>query len=197
MPKKALIVYGTRFGATTSTSEEIGNVLRKEGVDVRVVNAKKEKVHDISSYDLVIVGSGMMVDRWTGEAKKFLSKFRRQLANKKVALFVSSGGLALLEREARAKASPRMRDSHLEGVERVRRSYLEARAAKYNLKPIALGLFGGVWDFNRTPWWSGGAMAAIRQKLRAAGMTETRPGVYDMRDWYAIRDWARQLAAHV
>ena len=40
---KALIVYGTRYGATASTSEEIAEVLRTEGFDVRVVNAKEEK----------------------------------------------------------------------------------------------------------------------------------------------------------
>jgi len=42
MSKKALIVYGTRFGATASTSEEIANVLRSEGLEVRVVNAKRK-----------------------------------------------------------------------------------------------------------------------------------------------------------
>lgn len=40
----ALIVYGTRLGATASTSEEIARILREEGLEVRVVNAKKEKV---------------------------------------------------------------------------------------------------------------------------------------------------------
>ena len=40
---KALIVYGTRYGATASTSEEIAEMLRKEGFDVRVANAKKDK----------------------------------------------------------------------------------------------------------------------------------------------------------
>lgn len=52
MSNKVLIIYGTRFGATTSTSEEIAKVLRNEGCDVRVINAKEEKVADISEYDL-------------------------------------------------------------------------------------------------------------------------------------------------
>ena len=47
---KTLIVYGTRYGATAGTSEEIAKVLRDEGFDVRVVNAKEEKVDDISSH---------------------------------------------------------------------------------------------------------------------------------------------------
>ena len=101
MSKKALIVYGTRFGATTGTSEEIANVLRNEGFNVTVVNAKKEKAADISGYDLIIVGSGMMINRWTREPEKFLKKFQKELAKKKVALFVSSGAQALIEHEGK------------------------------------------------------------------------------------------------
>jgi menaquinone-dependent protoporphyrinogen IX oxidase len=42
MSAQVLIVYGTRYGATESTSEEIARVLRDEGIEVRVINAKKE-----------------------------------------------------------------------------------------------------------------------------------------------------------
>ena len=75
MDKKALIVYGTRYGATQSTSEEIAKVLQGEGLEVKVVNAKKEKVKDISPYDLIIVGSGMQMGKWTREPENFLSQF--------------------------------------------------------------------------------------------------------------------------
>ena len=71
---KTLIVYGTRYGATASTSEEIAKVLRDEGFAVRVVNAKEEKVDDISEYELIIVGSGMKINRWTKEPENFLKK---------------------------------------------------------------------------------------------------------------------------
>lgn len=54
---KALTFFGTRYGATTNTSEEIAGVLRKEGMEARVVDAKKEKIEDISEYDLVVVGA--------------------------------------------------------------------------------------------------------------------------------------------
>lgn len=184
MNKKALIVYGTRFGATTGTSEEIAKVLRDKQVDVRVVNAKKEKVEDLSGYDLVIVGSGMMIERWTKEPEKFLRKFQKELSEKKVALFISSGALALLEYEGKA-----------EEIERMRKKYLEEKAARYNLKPVALGFLGGIFDYNHMPWWSGKAMAATRLQLNTAGFKEVKPGVYDTRDWNAIRSWAEGLAA--
>ncbi len=87
---KTLIVYGTRYGATTSTSEEIAKVLRGEGFDVKVVNAKEEKIKDISPYELIVVGSGMQMGKWTGEAEDFLKRFQKELAQKKIAIFVSS-----------------------------------------------------------------------------------------------------------
>ena len=87
---QALIVYGTRYGATASTSEEIAKVLQSEGLDVKVINAKKEKIKDISPYDLIVVGSGLQMGKWTGEAEDFLKKFQQELPQKKVAIFISS-----------------------------------------------------------------------------------------------------------
>lgn len=181
----ALIVYGTRYGATTSTSEEVAAVLRKEGVEVQVVNAKNEKVKDIAEYDLVIVGSGIQIFRWTGEPEDFLKKFQKELAKKKVALFVSAGAQAIAAREGKT-----------EEVETARKKYLLEKAAKYNLQPISLGLFGGVYDFKKWPWWAGKAKPAAKQQLEAAGFKETN-GIYDTRDWNAIRNWAKELAAKI
>ena len=62
---KALIVYGTRYGATTGTSEIIADTLRQEGFEVRVVDAKKDKVQSVSEFDLIIVGSGIQMGKWT------------------------------------------------------------------------------------------------------------------------------------
>ncbi len=179
----ALIVYGTRYGAAASTSEEIANVLRKEGLEVRVVNAKEEKVRDIADYDLVVVGSGIQINKWTGEPEDFIKKFQKELVKKKVAIFVCCGS-----------ASQAMADEP-DGVAVAKRKYLEEKAAKYNLQPVALGLFGGVYDFNKWPWWITKQVKDItKQKLDAAGFKETTPGVYDMRDWNAIRSWAKELA---
>ena len=180
MSKKALIIYGTRFGATTSTSEELAKVLREEGLEVTVVNAKKDKVQDISGYSLIVVGSGMMMDRWTKEPEKSLKKFQKELVKKKVALFVSSG--------VDYKEEP-------EAIGRAKKKYLVEKAEKYELHPVALGLFGGIWDFNNMPWWASRFAAMGRPKIEAAGFKEIKPGVYDTRDWDTIRSWAKELAA--
>jgi menaquinone-dependent protoporphyrinogen oxidase len=46
---------------------------------------------DISGYELIIVGSGMKIDRWTKEPENFLNRFKKELNTKNIAIFVSSG----------------------------------------------------------------------------------------------------------
>jgi len=186
MTKKVLIVYGTRYGATEGTSEEIARVLRTGGLDVSVVNVRKEKVKDISGYDLIIVGSGMQMGKWTGAAEKFLQKFKTELSAKKVALFVSSGAQALIEYENKT-----------EEIEKARRQYLEDKASKHNLHPLSMVIFGGVWDFNKVFFLFRKTLAGFKPKIEEAGFKEVKPGLYDTRDWDAIRAWAKEMAAKV
>jgi menaquinone-dependent protoporphyrinogen oxidase len=181
---KVLIVYGTRCGAAASTSEEIANVLRQEGLEVRVVNAKEEKVRDIAEYDLVVVGSGIQIHRWTGEPEDFLKKFQKELTRKKMALFVCCGSAAQPTTE-----SP-------EVVAKAKTKYLDEKAAQYHLQPIALGFFGGVYNYNKVPWWGKKGMEMDRPRVEAT-YKQTEPGIYDTRDWNAIRSWAKELAQYL
>jgi menaquinone-dependent protoporphyrinogen IX oxidase len=180
---KTLIVYGTRYGAASSTSEEIANILRKEGLEVRVVNAKDEKVRDIAEYDLVVVGSGIQIHKWTSEPEDFLKKFQKELARKKVVLFVCCGSAAQPTTEPPEVAV------------KAQTKYLDEKAAQYHLQPVALGFFGGVYNYNKAPWWGKKAMEMDRPRVEAA-YKQTEPGIYDTRDWNAIRSWAKELAQH-
>ena len=184
---KALIVYGTRYGATEMTSDEIADVFRQEGLDVKVVNLKKDKVNDISEYELVIVGSGIQINKWTKEPEKFLKKFKKELASKKVALFVCCGSTKPLDDKIDKTVS----------IEKARTKYLEEKAAKYDLQPVALGLFGGVYNYNRVPWLFRKFMQTIKLQLEEAGVPQTEPGLYDTRDLNAIRSWAKEVAQTV
>jgi menaquinone-dependent protoporphyrinogen oxidase len=182
---KTLIVYGSRYGATTGTSEEIAKTLREEGFTVQVVNAKEEKVDDISEYELIIVGSGMKIDRWTKEPENFLKKFRKKLAKKKVAIFVSSGVQAIYEYEGNTEA-----------MERAWRKYLEEKAEKYSLNPIAMAIFGGVLNFSKMGWMARKTVGQLWRKFEEAGF-EKKNEKYDTRDWDAIQNWAKELARKV
>ncbi|MDH5390313.1 MAG: flavodoxin domain-containing protein [Candidatus Bathyarchaeota archaeon] len=180
---KALIFYGTRHGATKETSEEIAKILREENFDVKVVNAQEEKVKDISEYELVAVGSGISCNKWVNEAEDFLKKFHKEFEHKKLVLFVSSVK-PIAEKEG-----------NTEEVAKIRKAALEDKVSKYGLKPVSMGFFGGVIDFNRMGFLTRKGMeAAFKLPLQKHGFKETEPGAYDLRDWDEIRSWAKELA---
>jgi menaquinone-dependent protoporphyrinogen oxidase len=180
---KAIIVFGTRYGATKDTAEEIAKTLQEENFDVNVVNIKEEKIRDISEYELVIVGSGVACGRWVNEAEDFLKKFRKDFENKKLALFVSSVE-PIYKREGNNKE-----------VAKMHKINLEDRVPKYNLKPLSLGFFGGIIDFTRMNFLTRKGMeAAFKSSLQKYGFKETKPGAYDLYDLEEIRIWTKELA---
>jgi menaquinone-dependent protoporphyrinogen oxidase len=186
MAKKVLIVYGSRHGATESTSEEIAKVLRGESLEVKVVNAKKEKISDISGYNLIIIGSGIQMGKWTSEPDDFLSQFRKDLANKRVAIFVSSAAQASLEYEKKTSE-----------IENNRKQNLEEKANRYGLQPVSLVTFGGFWDYNHMNFLLRKMLSGFIPRIEAAGFKEIQPGLYDTRDWNVIRAWAKEMAAGI
>ena len=123
---KTLLVYGTRYGATASTSEEIAKILQTQGFEVKVTNVKEEKINDISPYNLIIVGTGLQFARWTGEVEDFLKRFQKELPQKKLAFFVSSMK-TVLEREGKT-----------EELKKDRTMELEDKITKHNLEPISV-----------------------------------------------------------
>ncbi len=178
-----LIVYATRYGATAGTSEEIARILREEGFEVRVINAKEEKVKDISEYELVVVGSGIQMGKWTTDAENFLNRYHTELGHKKLAIFVSSMK-TVSEREGKT-----------DDLAKSRKAVLDDKVAKYGLRPIALGFFGGVLDYNKMNFLFKRTMGFLKLQLEKDGFKEAQPGVYDLRNWDEIRSWARELAA--
>ena len=182
---KALIAYGTRYGATAGTSDEIAKILREEGFDTKIVNLKEEKIKDISEYDLIIVGSGMGNCRWASEAEDFLKNFRKEFEGKKMALFVSTMK-PFFEREGK-----------MDDVAKTRKIALEDKIAKYGLKPIALGFFGGVIDYNKMGFIARKGMEFFKPQLEKDGFKKVAPDIYDLRNWDEIRNWAKELSRKV
>lgn len=174
---KALVVYGTRWGTAAEIAEEIARVIKEEGIDVDLVDARGVKDCDVSPYDLVVVGSGIKMGKWTKKSLNFLKDNKSALKNKKVALFVSCG-------------AANEEKSVDEGWEK----YLKAVAAEYlENKPIDLGLYGSVYD----PDANHGLLYKItsrfiKKELEEKGLDPNKR--HDYRDWDKIRAWARGLA---
>jgi len=175
---KALIVYGTRYGTATEIAEEIGKVMKNEGVEVDLVDSRGLKNYDISPYNLVVVGSGIKIGKWTKGSLKFLKDNESALKDKKVALFVTCGAANLPET-----------------VKVGQEKYLDDVAEKYLFnKPISTGLFGSVYD----PDAQYGLMYKlankfmIKKELEKQGKDTNKR--HDYRNWDEIRDWSRNLA---
>jgi len=174
---KALIVYGTRYGTAAEIAEEIARVIWDEGIEVDLIDAKFVKDCDVTPYDLVVVGSGIKMGKWTKESLKFLNNNQSALIKKKVALYVSCGAAN------NEKTKP-------EGQEK----YLDDVALKYlSGKPVAMGLFGSVYDPNaKHGLLYKFTMRFIKKELEKQGIDTSKR--HDYRNWDEIRAWARGLA---
>ena len=180
---KVLVVYGTRYGATKGTSEEIGKVLQEANFEVKILNAKEEKIKDITEYGLVVVGSGMAMGNWASEAEDFVKRFHKDLENKKLAIFISS--LKPVEEQEGKTAL----------VARIQKIGLDDKILKYQLKPISTGVFGGIIDYNKMNFIIKKSMEiGYKAALQKHAFKEVASGVYDLRDWTEIHNWALEIA---
>ncbi len=180
---KALIAYGTRYGATAGTSEEIAKILRDENIETKIANLKEEKIKDITPYDLIIVGSGMKMGKWVNEPKDFLNQFQKELNQKKLAIFVSSMQTFA---EQLGKTQEEGACSAQQATEKI--------VTECNLKPIMIGIFGGVINYNKMGFIERKMMGFLKPQLEKDGFKETEPGLYDMRNWNEIRKWTNELS---
>ncbi|KPI30585.1 flavodoxin domain-containing protein [Streptomyces sp. NPDC054950] len=90
MTDTVLVTYGSTNGSTAQIAEAVAEVLRKEGLTVDALPAGA--VPSVASYDAVVVGGGLYAGRWQKDARRFVRRHRRLLAERPV-WFFSSGPL--------------------------------------------------------------------------------------------------------
>jgi menaquinone-dependent protoporphyrinogen oxidase len=73
-----LVAYASKHGSTAEIAEAVAATLREGGHDVDCVQAGEVKALD--AYDAVVIGSAVYVKRWRGDAKHFLRKHAKSLA---------------------------------------------------------------------------------------------------------------------
>lgn len=166
--KHVLVVYASRLGSTAETAVFIADQLTIEGVTV-VVKAVDE-VSALNDYDLVIVGSAIRFDRWLPDAVEFVRSRQSVLSERKIAYFFTCLTLA-----KRTEATERKAAQYAEKLEQLAPP----------LRPISIGLFGGVLDAGKAPWVT---RALLRLLSFATGLKEG-----DYRDWNEISEWAKAL----
>ncbi|MFI2435910.1 flavodoxin domain-containing protein [Streptomyces sp. NPDC018693] len=85
-----LVAYGSTNGSTAQIAEAVAGVLRKEGCTAE--SASGGLVEDVTPYDAVVVGGALYAGRWHKDARRFVRRHRRALAERPLWLF-SSGPL--------------------------------------------------------------------------------------------------------
>ncbi|MDG6998745.1 MAG: flavodoxin domain-containing protein [Nitrososphaerota archaeon] len=179
---KSLIAYGTRYGSTSNIASFMADVLREEVFDVEVVELtnKEKPSYNLTAYDLIIIGSAVRMGKWTGQALDFIKKNERILATKRAAFFVSCASVLDPTKRSEAKIE-----------------YLDKVLGKYpSIRPVALGLFGGFFDFiGDHGFFYRLTLGAFRKQLEKEGVDVSMP--YDFRDWDEIRDWTRSVGAYI
>ncbi len=113
---RALVAFGTKYGSTVKVGEEIGRALRGKGLEAEVVNLDERKVKDLAPYDLVVVGSAVIIGKWTKGARTFLEQNQGALRGKRLAMFACCGDVLAESKERREGAKARYLDQVGDGV---------------------------------------------------------------------------------
>jgi menaquinone-dependent protoporphyrinogen oxidase len=162
MPNSVLVGYATQYGSTREVSEAIAEVLRQGGLDVDVQPAGK--VRTLEAYRAIVLGAPLMMFRWHADARRFLSRYRKTLAERPVAVFALGPTHVPYDENEWGDS----------------RSQLEKALAEFAwFKPAALEIFGGKFD-----------PKDLRFPLNLLAGSEPAS---DIRDWKVIRAWAEEI----
>jgi menaquinone-dependent protoporphyrinogen oxidase len=86
--RKTLVAYASKHGSTAEIAAAIAQSLRSSGIEVELRAARQ--VSDVRPFDAVILGSGVYMNRWHGEALDFAKRFEHELRTRPT-WFFSSG----------------------------------------------------------------------------------------------------------
>lgn len=162
---KALVAYASKRGSTAEIAEVIAGVIRESRHEVDCVEAGA--VTGLDGYDAVVLGSAVYMRRWRGDARHFLRKHRRALAQLPLWVF-SSGPTGDPSRDNPAWTEPAHTIKQAEEI-----------GARDHV------VFGGSMP------------AEPHGRIERSMVENTPPEWRDRRDWDAIRAWATGIAAEL
>jgi menaquinone-dependent protoporphyrinogen oxidase len=174
-----LLAFGTKYGSTEKVAERIAEIMRSKGHDVSVMDLRKRKRPVVNDFDMVVLGSGIIVGAWSKDAQKFIEDNKHVLVNKRVAFFACCGNM-LIDPSKEAE---------------YRKLYLTDVAANASVEtPVSMALFGGEIDFSKYGFLTKAVLSGVGAKKawEKNGVDISKP--YDFRDWDDIAAWAGHLA---
>ena len=84
---RALVTVASKHGGTDGIGTRIADTLRDAGIDTDEI--PPEDITTLDAYDAVVVGSGIYMGRWLGEARHFVNSHVDELRLLPVWLFAS------------------------------------------------------------------------------------------------------------
>lgn len=176
---KVLILYGTRYGTTRGISDEIEKNIKAKGIVTESYNLKEhpiKKIPPLKDYDGVLLGTGIMMGRWTKSIKNFVNKRKSEL-NKiqdNLGFYVCCG-----------EASDQTK------IKTAINKYITLKLEDIGLMPALVDAFGGVYDLTNES-----AITGITRKIvigimkNEYGVIDPEGKLHDFRDWTQIKDFA-------
>ncbi|HVN62719.1 MAG TPA: flavodoxin domain-containing protein [Gaiellaceae bacterium] len=122
-----LVAYATKHGTTQEVAETVTEELKALGLEVEL--RRLRKVRDLDGYRAVVIGAPLYAGRWQKDARRFLKRHGKALAEHPVAVF-ALGPLKLTE----------------EDIAGSRKQLDRALALAPELRPATVEVFGGAID---------------------------------------------------
>jgi menaquinone-dependent protoporphyrinogen oxidase len=167
MTARVLVAYGSKYGSTAGIAKAIADSLRGQDLEADVRPAGE--VRTIDPYDVVVVGGGLYVGRWHGDAVAFVKRFEGDLTRRPTWLFSSgpTGGTDKAEAE-------------------MARVLAEQPAPPGNVARIAMRI--GIRDHRTFAGAVTDGMGGFFTRWIPKG---------DWRDFEAVRAWATEIASAI
>jgi len=180
------VVFASRHGGTAGIAERIAEVLRGEGANVAVADARDRP--DSTGFDAFVVGSGVYLGNWLKEGIEFLEWNLSLLAATPVWLF-SSGPLPGSSKNAEGSDPLTLALGPEEGPGSGGHKKIASLTAR--IRPRDHAVFQGAFNPNDAP-------KSIPERLirmMPAAKEILPPG--DFREWDAIDAWAHNIAVQL
>jgi len=169
---KILVAYASVHGSTGEIAQFISNLFKAYAAEVEC--AKVEDIQDISSYDVIILGTAIHEAIWLTSMLQFLDRFKAEIATKITYMFITC--IRVLETD---------------GYEHVMKNYVHTPTVEA-LHIREVQPFAGKMKLDHINWnerWLLG--------LRYDGNELKQHFNGDYRDWYAISTWVNKIAQHL
>ncbi len=162
---RMLVTYASKCGSTGEIAAVLGEELSKGGFAVDIFPV--DEIQTLKPYEFVVLGTALRFEKPLNEMMNFISKYKRDISDKKIAYF--STGVY-------------MRDPSIENQNKTRKML---EPLKVSLpEPVSEAMFAGKVDYKKiAPFWR------FLISMDSSGLM--REG--DWRDWQVIRTWGKQL----